>query len=214
MDHRFVLSALGQNAAQENAAEIDAEIDAETERAETEWIAAAKTDLAAFEPLYLRYRERIYQYLRVRSASDEDAADATQEVFLRAMTALPRYQTRGIPVVVWLLRIARHLALNEQRHQRPWVSWDALPDRQQPTTEQDVAQDVELLVQRREELERLTSFLGALKPPERELLALRYAAGLSAPEIAAVIGKRPPAIRKHLSRLLQSFREHYAHENH
>ncbi len=168
-----------------------------------------KTDLAAFEPLYLRYRERIYQYVRLRSPSDEDAADATQEVFLRAMKALPRYQTRGIPVVVWLLRITRHLAINQQRRQRPWVSWDALPDRLQPTTEQDV----ELLVQRQEALERLKIFVGTLKPAERELLALRYAAGLSAPEIAAVIGKRPPAVRKQLSRLLQSLKERYAHEN-
>src|SRR5713101_957952 len=116
MDHRFVLSALRQNPPQVN--------DAETEWAETEWMEAAKTDLAAFEPLYLRYRERIYQYVRLRSPSDEDAADATQEVFLRAMKALPRYQTRGIPVVVWLLRITRHLAINQQRRQRPWVAWD------------------------------------------------------------------------------------------
>jgi RNA polymerase sigma-70 factor, ECF subfamily len=201
MDHRFVLSALRQNPPQVN--------DAETEWAETEWMEAAKTDLAAFEPLYLRYRERIYQYVRLRSPSDEDAADATQEVFLRAMKALPRYQTRGIPVVVWLLRITRHLAINQQRRQRPWVSWDALPDRLQPTTEQDV----ELLVQRQEALERLKIFVGTLKPAERELLALRYAAGLSAPEIAAVIGKRPPAVRKQLSRLLQSLKERYAHEN-
>src|SRR5215472_8675920 len=155
---------------------------AEAPDAEAEWIAAAKTTPAAFEPLYLRYRERIHQYLRLRLPSDEDAADATQEVFLHALKALPRYQPRGIPVVVWLFRIAHHLAINLQSRQRPWVSWDALPDELHPTTEPDL----ETLVQRQEALGHLQIFLATLKPSERELLALRYAAGLNSAEIAAV----------------------------
>jgi RNA polymerase sigma-70 factor, ECF subfamily len=182
---------------------------AEAPDAEAEWIEAAKTTPAAFEPLYLHYRERIHHYLRLRLPSDEDAADATQEVFLRALKALPRYQTRGIPVVVWLFRIAHHLAINQQSRQRPWVSWDALPDALHPTTEPDL----ETLVQRQEVLRHLQIFLAKLKPSERELLALRYAAGLSSSEIAAVIGKQPAAIRKQLSRLLQSLKEHYTDEH-
>ena len=41
------------------------------------------------------------------------------------------------------------------------------------------------------------------------LLALRFAAGLTTPEIAATLGKRPEAVRKSLSRLLQSLKEQY-----
>src|SRR5215469_7526950 len=64
---------------------------------EAEWIEAARTTPAAFEPLYLRYRERIHHYVRLRLTSDEDAADATQEVFLQALKALPHYQPRASP---------------------------------------------------------------------------------------------------------------------
>lgn len=53
------------------------------------WIRAAQHNIAAFELLYLRYRERIYGYLRTRLKSDEDATDLTQQIFLQAMHALP-----------------------------------------------------------------------------------------------------------------------------
>lgn len=43
-------------------------------------------------------------------------------------------------------------------------------------------------------------------------LALRYAAGLNSQQIAAVLGKRPEAIRKQLSRLLQALKELYTYE--
>ncbi len=77
---------------------------------EARWIAAAQASPNAFEPLYLRYRGRVYHYLRTRLNNDEDAADATQQVFLQALKALPKYKQRGIPFAVWLFRIAHHLA--------------------------------------------------------------------------------------------------------
>lgn len=64
---------------------------------EIAWIAAARDDPTAFEPLYLCYRTRLYRYLRQRLFSNEDAADITHQVFLIALDALPRYQQRGLP---------------------------------------------------------------------------------------------------------------------
>src|SRR5579871_5630622 len=72
---------------------------------EAGWIGAAQVDPVAFEPLYTRYRERVYRYVRTRLSSDEDAADLTQQVFLQAMAALPRYRPQGVPFAVWLFRI-------------------------------------------------------------------------------------------------------------
>jgi RNA polymerase sigma-70 factor (ECF subfamily) len=175
---------------------------------EAEWIADARINPAAFEPFYLLYRERIHHYMRLRLPSDEDAADATQQVFLKALDALPGYQPRGVPVVVWLFRIARRTAIDHHRRQRPSVSWDALPDRLHPMS----THDPDTMVLRQEMLEHLKVFLTRLKAAERELLALRYAAGLNSQQIAAVLGKRPEAIRKQLSRLLQALKELYTYE--
>jgi len=54
--------------------------------------------------------------------------------------------------------------------------------------------------------------LATLPPDARELLALRFAAGLSTAQIAAVIGRSDAATRKRLSRLMQTLQEHY-HDN-
>ena len=64
-----------------------------------------------------------------------------------------------------------------------------------------------------ESFEQLALLLGGLNPEARDLLALRFAAGLTTPEIAAILGKRPTAVRKSLSRLLQTLKEQY-HASH
>jgi RNA polymerase sigma-70 factor, ECF subfamily len=60
-------------------------------------------------------------------------------------------------------------------------------------------------------LTQLHTWLAKLKTDQRELLALRFAAGLTVPQIAAVIGKKPEATKKQLSRLLQSYKELFSH---
>ena len=176
---------------------------------ESAWITAARSDPAAFEPLYLRYRTRLYRYLRLRLPSDEDAADVTQQVFLIALDSLPKYQQRGLPFAAWLFRIAHHVASNLTRRQHPTVPWDALPEAlvllEEPGPEAWAMQQ--------ERLSQLRSWLRRLSAEKRELLALRFAAGLTVPQIAGMLDKNPDAVKKQLSRLLQSYREHYHHEH-
>lgn len=176
---------------------------------ETQWIVAAQADPAAFEPLYLHYRARIYHYLRTRLDSDEDAADLTQQVFLQAIDALPRYRPRGAPFAVWLFRIARNAALNLATRRPGCVSWDALPEIFYSATEQEP----EATVIHQEALRHLSTLLATLSADKRELLALRFAAGLNSAQIAALVGKKPEAVKKQINRLLQSFKEHYQYEH-
>lgn len=73
-------------------------------------------------------------------------------------------------------------------------------------------QDLEASVLQQETLAHLKRLLATLDPYKRELLSLRFAAGLTVPQIAAVLGKNPEAVKKQLSRLLQSFKEQYHDE--
>jgi len=166
-------------------------------------ITAAQTDPMAFGALYRRYLPRVYRYLRAHAPSPEDAADLTQQVFLQALDALPSYQPRGVPFAVWLFRIARHAAIDAARRRHPALDWDSLPEALHPADEQGP----EAVVLRREALTRLCALLQALDPAKRELLALRFAAGLSAGEIATVVGKRPEAVKKQITRTLQALKE-------
>jgi RNA polymerase sigma-70 factor, ECF subfamily len=168
-------------------------------------VAAAQADPSTFDALYQLYVTRVYRYLRAHTASDDDAADLTQQVFLRALDALPGYRSRGVPFGAWLFRIARHAAIDARRRQRGALAWEALPEALQPASEHDP----EGVVLRREALDRLRGLLLSLDPDKRELLALRYAAQLSAPEIAVVVGKSAAAVKKQLTRTLQSLKEAY-----
>ncbi len=52
-------------------------------------------DRQAFDRLVLAYRARVYAPARLALSDPEDAQDVTQETFVRAFEALPRYQYRG-----------------------------------------------------------------------------------------------------------------------
>jgi RNA polymerase sigma-70 factor (ECF subfamily) len=165
----------------------------------------ARQDPAAFAYLYELYFARVYRYLRMRVEHESDAEDLTQQVFLQALNALPRYQTRGAPFAAWLFTIARRaLADHGQRarsHPSP-IALDAAPEMADEL-------DMERNLLQREAYERLARLLATRDPAERDLLALRFAGGLNASEIAAIFGKRPDAVRKQLSRLLHTLKEQY-----
>ncbi|HEY7342870.1 MAG TPA: sigma-70 family RNA polymerase sigma factor [Ktedonobacterales bacterium] len=165
-------------------------------------VEAARHDPAAFAALYQRYFARVYRYLRIRLQLEEDTADLAQQVFLKALDALPRYQSRNAPFAAWLFAIARHALADRFRRSPVTLPLEAaghvLADH-----------EMEAAVLRRESIEQLTTLLGSLNSDARDLLALRFAAGLTTPEIAAILGKRPETVRKALSRLLQSLKEQY-----
>ena len=64
---------------------------------ERELVAAARADPQAFAALYARFALRVYRYVRAHVPTDDEAADLTQQVFLRALDALPGYRERGAP---------------------------------------------------------------------------------------------------------------------
>ncbi|HEY0756175.1 MAG TPA: sigma-70 family RNA polymerase sigma factor [Ktedonobacteraceae bacterium] len=173
---------------------------------EAELVYAAQADASAFAELYRRYLARVYHYVRVRLNDDEDAADLTQQIFLQALDALPRYQPRGVPFAAWLFQIARHAVADLYRRRKTLATWDALPNAFEL---QAVPQDIEELLVQRERLANLRELLVRLDPWQRELLALRFAAGLSSSEIAQVVGKSHAAVKKQLTRLLYTLKERY-----
>lgn len=175
---------------------------ADTQANEQAMVEAAVHDRAAFAVLYQQYFARVYRYLRMRLHSEEDAADLTQQVFLKALDALPRYHSRSVPFAAWLFTIARHTLADRFRRRPATLPLEAAGD---------VLADheMEAALLQRESFEQLSALLNSLNPDARDLLALRFAAGLTTPEIAAILGKRPEAVRKSLSRLLHTLKEQY-----
>ena len=173
-------------------------VGAETD--EVELVRRAAVDATATADLYRRYVTRVYRFLRARCGSPDEAADLTQQVFLKMAEALPRYRERGVPFAAWLFRVARNAAIDHARRHRATVSWDSL-------TQAAAPDDVEAWVLDRETRARVGGLLAALSSDERELLSLRFAAGLSSREIAAVVGGSEAAVKKRLTRTIQRLKE-------
>jgi RNA polymerase sigma-70 factor (ECF subfamily) len=74
--------------------------------AELTEIEAAKADPDKFAVLYDRYFKSIFVFIYRRVDDEEQSADLTQLVFMKAMINIQRYQHKGVPFSAWLFRIA------------------------------------------------------------------------------------------------------------
>jgi RNA polymerase sigma-70 factor, ECF subfamily len=161
---------------------------------------AARADRSAFATLYARHRLRVFRYLRTRTTSDDDAVELTAITFERALSSIDTYRPRGGGFPAWLLRIARNAAIDQARRattvELPLVMADP---------QDDATPETRVLVLERRRV--LGAALNALPETQREAIALRYAAGLTAREIGAVIGKSDVATQQLLRRALQVLRE-------
>lgn len=171
---------------------------------EADVLAASAGDQEAFTRLYGRYMPPVYRYVRTRAATAEDAADLTQQVFLNAYRRLPEYRPGPAGFAAWLFRIARNAAIDASRRNRPAISWDAVPESLVPPV---VEVGPEAAAVSAEAVARVRTVIARLDRRKQELLALRFAAGLSSRQIAAVVGKNEPAIKKQLWRLVLQLRE-------
>jgi len=172
---------------------------------ERQMIERARTHADAYAELYLHHVAAVFSYLRTYTSSEEDAADLTQHVFLRAFEALPNYRGQEASFRTWLFRIARNAATDRYRRQRWTLPWDHVPESVHPRS----SSDPEATVLHREALTQVHLAVAQLSPEKQELLALRFAAGLSSAEIAALVGRSPAAVQKELVRIMHFLREQF-----
>ncbi len=145
---------------------------------------------------------RVYRFA-LRLCGDPHAADdLTQETFLRAWRQRGRLRDDRA-ARVWLFRIAANLWRDRLRRGRsPVARAGPLQD-----TAPDAAQPPERLAAGREELGRALDALAALPPRQREVLHLSACEGLTAAEVAAVLGISADAAKASLSLARKAMRQ-------
>jgi RNA polymerase sigma-70 factor (ECF subfamily) len=146
-------------------------------------------DSWAFGMIFDHYHDSIYRFIASRVQRPSDAEDLTQLVFVKALEALPRYESRGIPFGGWLFRLARNTVIDHVRTRHDHVDLESASH--QPGA--DAGPD-EVTVAR-QELDEVAAALATLTDEQRDAIALRFFAGLSAREAAEVMGKQEGTIR-------------------
>jgi RNA polymerase sigma-70 factor (ECF subfamily) len=160
---------------------------------------ATAGDREAFGELYERYINRVYRHVFYMVNDVDVAQDLTEQTFLRALEAIQRYEKRGIPLLAWLLRIARNLSLNNQRVQRNNSSI-------RKNSEDAVAASPESCCEAKLNGEEVRQAVGALEGDQRQVIVLRFMDGLSYADVARVLGKSVGAVRVAQYRALRALR--------
>lgn len=154
---------------------------------------------AAFEALYRGSRDDVYAYVAGLLRDRAAAEDVTALAFERAYAKRRRFDSRKGSRRAWLFGIARNAALDELRRRKRGAELATEPaDEAAP----DPADEADLSVRR----QTLRTAMAGLGARERELIGLKFFAGLSNAEIAEVIGVSPTNAGTRLHRTIEKLR--------
>jgi RNA polymerase sigma-70 factor (ECF subfamily) len=149
---------------------------------------------SALAQVYDIYARPVYRYHYSRVGNAADAEDLTSQTFMAVLEALPRYQHRG-RFTAWMFQIARNKAMDHFRRNHK------LSDLSESLADTVQASALEAVYQK-ESFARLKALMRMLNDDERELLRLRYTAGLSFVQIGQLLGRTEDAVRKSVRRIL------------
>jgi RNA polymerase sigma-70 factor (ECF subfamily) len=153
-------------------------------------------DRLAVEALIRRYQNYVYRLCYLVMRTEQDAEDMTQETFIRAFRALPRFEIRkGTSFEAWLYRIAVNACRSRMR--RKWyqvLPWPE-PAPQMVAEPEEQPDRLMILGERRNDVLQAVDALGE---KHRIVVILRYYAGLSNEEIARALNIPSGTVRSRL----------------
>jgi len=166
-------------------------------------VKAQQGDSTAFAELYEAYTPLIFRFLRRRmEGPDELVEDLTEDVFVKLYEKLDRYVDRGAPFTAWLYRIAHNCLIDYVRKvsRHSEHSLDAAAEVPEPQAGSDYSNVLDHQV--------LAPALARLTAEQRRAVELRFLAGLSVAETAAMMERSEEAVKKLQARALVNLRRY------
>jgi RNA polymerase sigma factor (sigma-70 family) len=151
-----------------------------------------------FEALYRSSRDDLYAYVATLLRDSAAAEDVTAQAFERAYRKRRTFDRRRGEERAWLFGIARNAALDELRRRRRLAALAG-----EPADEDSSDESVDVALRRT----AVRSALETLSGRERELVALKFHAGLSNGELARVLGLSESAVGTRLHRVMEKLRK-------
>ena len=147
-------------------------------------------DTDAYEALVTEYQKNVYNLALRMTGNPEDAADMSQEAFIKAYSSLALFRGDS-KFSVWLYRIVSNVCLDHLRRQsrRQILSLSVEDDEgdEAQIDIPDLSQSPEELLERQLTREAVRRGLDSLPPAQRQILLLREIQGLSYEEISAAL---------------------------
>jgi RNA polymerase sigma-70 factor, ECF subfamily len=163
-------------------------------------------DAASFGTLYERYFEKVYSYLAFKLGSPTDAEDVAEQVFLKALESLGGYKWTGVPFQAWLFRIAHNMMVDTLRRRSRRQS-DPIEHAAELSDERRSA-DPEAMLAEKLTREGLLAAVEQLTGLQKQVISLKFAAGLPNAEVARLMGKTEGAVKALQHAALASLQRH------
>jgi len=176
---------------------------------ELEWLRKAQEDPAAFEPIFHKYHDAIFNYVLRRTCNVALAQDLTANTFMKALDNLKRFEWQGVSLSSWLFRIATNEIHQNYRKIKRQVS---LTDELARELRDDRHADGPLLeleesVLKHEKFRRVCQTLAKLELKYQTVLTLRYFEEKSIKEIAEILDLPENTVKTHIRRGLIQLRD-------
>ena len=158
-------------------------------------LAAQKGDMDAFGSLYDMYLQRIYRYCIARVRNAAESEDLSEEIFIKALTNLHKFNWNNAlggtnPFIAWLFRIAHNHVISFTRrlsNKTPTTELgEWIPDQTLSPSQQ---------VESQISIDEVFTFVQKLPSAQRDVIMMRFSAGLSIAETAAALDKNESNIK-------------------
>lgn len=158
---------------------------------------------ADFEALYREQMPRIYNFFRYRLGDEALAEDLTASTFEKAWQKRGLYRHDLAAFTTWLFTIARHTAIDYYRQKKSEVALDEIEHFH-------ASENLDERIQKEADLATLQFLLAQLSDRDRELVALKYGAGLTNRMIAQLSGLSETNVAVILHRIILKLRQDWS----
>ncbi len=169
---------------------------------------------ATYITLLEENRDRIYSLALYSLRDADDAADLTQDTFLR----LWKYdgELTGAQATAWLMRVCHNLCIDQARRRKTVRTYFGVPDHEavdnlksQPGSNEDPTSRL----QNQQQQQVLLNSMAILPTETRSIMMLHYFQDLKIQEIAGLLGLKASTVKVRLHRARQSLKRHLSENN-
>ena len=153
---------------------------------------AQEGDAVSFAKLYEHFFDQILRYVNFKTGSLPDAEDITGQVFVRMLESIHTFKRQGHPFSSWLFRIAHNLVVD---HFRVNSRKKVVPLEDTPAAMRVLSPDLDSQVDLDLSMQEVNRAMVHLTELQREVISLRFAAGLSVLETARAVGRKENAVK-------------------